>query len=317
MQSSRLYTALIGVGALCALLLSCGQEPQQPPPSQPIVIKKIPKQMDEQTALQQPKPAPSTTQTARDESGQRTRDMRAEKESNATNAVQAKGTERPGAVKEDKSQTVETRVPETVQKIPPMKAPVETAEKTPGGGKREEKVSGGDQSQETVKEEQQVAKAPEETVKPSASDTGKIGAKPKLDKKADSVTKEETPAVKQVAYHYSSGGRPDPFLPFTIVEQAEATLKECEGIPPGPLTEQDANQFHLVAIIKKGSENMAMVQDPEGKGYLLREGTYIGKKCGKVTAIQYDSLQIKEPYLDVLGRRKIKEITFKLEKKEG
>lgn len=125
------------------------------------------------------------------------------------------------------------------------------------------------------------------------------------------------PAAKPVEYAYKPGNRPDPFRPFFEEAKAAAIISECEGIPPGPLTEQEVSQFSLVAVIAHGPEAMAMVQDSTGKGYVIRVGSFVGKKCGKVSAIGPEGATIDEPYKDILGQTQIRKVTLGFKASEG
>jgi hypothetical protein len=82
----------------------------------------------------------------------------------------------------------------------------------------------------------------------------------------------------QDLFFYHRENRPDPFLPFirekvlqqkTGEEVVEEELTGLRKFEPGQLT--------LVAIVFKGKIPMAMVQDPVGLGYILGEGTKIGR----------------------------------------
>lgn len=126
-----------------------------------------------------------------------------------------------------------------------------------------------------------------------------------------SETRQALPLAQKVAYTYDPGGRPDPFAPFYIRREKESAW-ECEGIPPGPLTDNEVAQFTLVAVVKHSGESVAMVEDPEGKGYTVRVGTYLGMRCGKVTSIGPDGVIVEEPYKDVLGKRKMRKVPLKM-----
>jgi Tfp pilus assembly protein PilP len=126
-----------------------------------------------------------------------------------------------------------------------------------------------------------------------------------------------TPKPKEVVYIYNPGDRPDPFRPFYIESRRGETILECRGVPPGPLTEKEITQFSLVAVVGGGKQTIAMVQDTEGKGYVLRLGTYVGMKCGKVATIGPDGVIIEEPYRDLLGRKQTRKVSLGFRASEG
>ena len=153
---------------------------------------------------------------------------------------------------------------------------------------------------------------------PGATEREKSERKPQVQQAAQAQVSEPgearqaSPLAQKVAYTYDPGDRPDPFAPFYGPGQEKESAWECEGIPPGPLTDNEVAQFTLVAVVKRSGESVAMVQDPEGKGYTIRVGTYLGMRCGKVTSIGPDGVIVEEPYKDVLGKRTMRKVPLKL-----
>ncbi len=125
------------------------------------------------------------------------------------------------------------------------------------------------------------------------------------------------PAGETAAYQYRPGDRPDPFMPFFEEAKTAGPAPECRDVPPGPLTENEPSQFSLVAVLGQGGEAMAMVQDRSGKGYVVRPGTHLGKKCGKVSGIGAEGVTIEEPYEDLLGQKKTRKVILGFKKSEG
>ena len=119
-------------------------------------------------------------------------------------------------------------------------------------------------------------------------------------------------------FEYQIEGRPDPFLPF-ITERAntnenpdeiidrDQTLTGMQLFEPGQLT--------LVALMVAGSNKYAMVQDFTGKGYVIEEGTKIGRR-GVVADIVENKVIIEEQALTRGGKTLINKIAMVL-KKEG
>lgn len=99
----------------------------------------------------------------------------------------------------------------------------------------------------------------------------------------------------QSDFEYKMEGRPDPFQPFLKPKAVELdpneiidTNKVLTGMQlfePGQLT--------LVAIMQLGRENIAMVQDSTGKGYVLSTGMKIGKR-GEIIQIDPNRVIIEE-----------------------
>ncbi len=107
---------------------------------------------------------------------------------------------------------------------------------------------------------------------------------------------EQAPAVEEpvAEYAYSAVGKRDPFRSFfedyALASEANAGVAErC-----GPLCRWDLEQLKLVAVVSGTTTPLAMVEDPEGRGYFVRRGSYIGKRSGKVTDIRRDLVVVTE-----------------------
>ena len=68
-----------------------------------------------------------------------------------------------------------------------------------------------------------------------------------------------------------------------------------------PLEKFDLDVLKLVAIFSMGGERVAMIEDSERKGYIVRKGNYIGKNNGKVDKIDDDTVFLIEKILDPAG----------------
>ncbi|OGP86601.1 MAG: hypothetical protein A2Z08_12200 [Deltaproteobacteria bacterium RBG_16_54_11] len=111
-------------------------------------------------------------------------------------------------------------------------------------------------------------------------------------------------------YVYDPTGKRDPFQPFIA---AQTPIKPVgEDIPATPLQKYDLSQLKLVAIIVGTGEGSAMVEDSEGKGYIIKKGVYVGTNFGKVKTVLKDRVIIEERYKDYTGQVREKEITLRL-----
>ncbi len=128
----------------------------------------------------------------------------------------------------------------------------------------------------------------------------------KLEKKE--VAKKEEPE-----FSYNPVGKPDPFRPFIQITPSEKLPKTAFL---SPLQKYDISQLRLVAIITIPEGNVALVEDQQGKGYFLKQGTAIGRNDGKVKKILKDRVIIEEVYSDVLGQGKVNEISLFLYRPE-
>lgn len=125
-----------------------------------------------------------------------------------------------------------------------------------------------------------------------------------------------------VQFEYKLENRPDPFVPF-ISERATASAVDMDeivdaGEPLSGMQLFEPGQLTLVALIKKGGENLAMVQDFTGKGYVLSEGTKVGRR-GVVKSFTPLSVVVEETAVTRAGKKTVTEVVMllKKEKKEG
>lgn len=113
-------------------------------------------------------------------------------------------------------------------------------------------------------------------------------------------------------YHYDSTGKRDPFRSF-VLERA----KEQHSAERGPLEQFDLSQLNLVAVVWNTPKPRALVTDPSGRGYIVAEGTPIGKNEGRITKIQDNEIIVKETYVDYLGERTEKDIELRVRQSQG
>ncbi|MCP3144000.1 pilus assembly protein PilP [Pyxidicoccus xibeiensis] len=120
---------------------------------------------------------------------------------------------------------------------------------------------------------------------------------------APAAPAEEAPAaaaeVAQAApvpyvYSYNPVGKRDPF---------RSPVDELNPVTPGPvascsepLCAFDLDQLKLVAVVTGDANPMAMVEDPVGRGHIVRRNTRMGRQGGKVTQILRDSVTVTEVF---------------------
>jgi type IV pilus assembly protein PilP len=111
-------------------------------------------------------------------------------------------------------------------------------------------------------------------------------------------------------YVYDPTGKRDPFQPFIAMQTPVKPAEE--EVPVTPLQTYDLSQLKLVAILVGTGEGKAMVEDAEGKGYIIHKGVYVGRNFGKVKAVLKDRVIIEERYKDYMGKVRSKEIILPL-----
>lgn len=119
-------------------------------------------------------------------------------------------------------------------------------------------------------------------------------------------------SVVDKEYTYDPTGKRDPFRSFILTVEAER--KDSRG----PLEQFDLTQLKVVAVVWGSERPRAVVSDPSGRGYIVREGTYMGKNEGRVIGIADNSLVVKETYVDYFGETTTKDVTMRVRaEKEG
>ncbi len=109
---------------------------------------------------------------------------------------------------------------------------------------------------------------------------------------------EKKKAVVEIV-KYSGEGKVDPFSP--LIKNEPVKVKEEPSRPRTPLEKLDYSQMKLVAIVARGEEHVAMVQEAGGKGYIVLVGTYIGRNGGVVSKIGKDRVIVHEQVKDFKG----------------
>ncbi len=115
-------------------------------------------------------------------------------------------------------------------------------------------------------------------------------------------------------YVYNPIGKRDPFE--NPLDKIQGPVARAD-VPLTPLQQFDLGQFRLIGVIVGKGSPAAMVLAPDGRSFILKRGTKIGKNSGTVVAITRDSVRVEELYYDFTGevRKGIQEI--QLPKREG
>jgi len=96
--------------------------------------------------------------------------------------------------------------------------------------------------------------------------------------------------------------RKDPFKPFVAPQAQIAKPVGSAGITSTkdllPIQSYELSKFKVAGIIVGLKENTALVIDPAGKGYVVRQGMLIGSNDGHVTRITATTIEVIERYND-------------------
>lgn len=112
-----------------------------------------------------------------------------------------------------------------------------------------------------------------------------------------------------VAYSFDLFGRRDPFAPLVAKEEKKANADLS------PLERYNLGDFKLTAVLRGGFGDNAMVEAPDGKGYVVHVGTVIGLNKGVVKEITDNKLIVEEISKNFSGGSERKEIVIELQKK--
>lgn len=118
--------------------------------------------------------------------------------------------------------------------------------------------------------------------------------------------------VKKAEYLYDPAGKRDPFKTFIEVGKTARAVA-----PATPLQSYDLNALRLVGIMMLPGKKVAIIEDPTGKGYHVKEGTRIGMNDGVVVEILNDEVIVEERYLDETAQTKKRKVSVKIPKEQG
>lgn len=114
----------------------------------------------------------------------------------------------------------------------------------------------------------------------------------------------------EMIYNYQVEGRRDPFKSLLL------GLKEKKKTGLTPLQQRSLGELKVIGIVWSSQEYMAMIETPDGKGFLLKKGTLVGPEGGVVKKITENSIIIEEVYSDYYGKKRSKKTMLKLHAKE-
>jgi len=103
-------------------------------------------------------------------------------------------------------------------------------------------------------------------------------------------------------FAYSPKGRRDPFKP--LIQKKQIIVKKAAGPAKpsrikGPLEKFELSQYRLVALMVVKGIPRAMLKAPDGKGYTIKVGEYIGMNDGIIKKIETKVVDIDKNGLRV------------------
>lgn len=120
-------------------------------------------------------------------------------------------------------------------------------------------------------------------------------------------------------FSYELESRKDPFVPFLSPKATSSSIDMNEIVDASTdLTGMqlfEPGQLNLVALLARDNVYYAMVEDVTGKGYILSQGTKIGRR-GVVKNIIANKVLIEETAFTRAGKKIVTQVVMVL-KKEG
>jgi Tfp pilus assembly protein PilP len=114
----------------------------------------------------------------------------------------------------------------------------------------------------------------------------------------------------EIDFVYESRDRRDP---FRSTFWAHAT----RDAPRGPLEQYELGQLAVTAIVWETGRPRALVADPSGSAYVVKEGSKIGKNEGLVIHIGDNLVLVKETYIDFAGEQSTKDVEMRIRTSQG
>lgn len=121
------------------------------------------------------------------------------------------------------------------------------------------------------------------------------------------------------SFSYSAEDKVDPFASFLHSHAEEKKKQRDKERFLSPLQQVEASQLHLVGTMHshEGESMLALVELPNGKGYVLRPGTLIGQNQGTVTLITKGEVTIEERQKTPLGQEVLHTVVLELSDSAG
>ena len=115
---------------------------------------------------------------------------------------------------------------------------------------------------------------------------------------------------------YDPRGKINPFEPIFNHESTKfaPTVHQTDCISNPVLEQMDMSQLKLTGIIITERQPMALVQEADGKGHILKENVCYGRHGGKVDRILNDRIIVIEESQNATGELQVKKVELKLNK---
>jgi type IV pilus assembly protein PilP len=120
-------------------------------------------------------------------------------------------------------------------------------------------------------------------------------------------------AAADGGYSYDARGKRDPFRSFRFANSENERDREAFG----PLVDFELGQLELSAVIWDATNPRALILDPGGRSYIVREGSPIGKNRGQIIHIGDNLVLVKETYENFAGEKTTKDVELRIRLSQG
>jgi len=146
---------------------------------------------------------------------------------------------------------------------------------------------------------------------------GPAAAKPAASPVQKQVSSAKTAADTTTLFDFAA--KKDPFKPYAsepaptkpVIRVASEKTEDLL-----PIQRYEVSKFKLSGIIIGLKENTAMVVDPTGKGYVVKEGMPIGNNNGRITRISRTAIEVTEQFREDNGRVRKRAVILALPQKK-
>lgn len=121
----------------------------------------------------------------------------------------------------------------------------------------------------------------------------KAAPAPKIPKVEPAATEAAEHEPLAVEWTYQPVGKRDPFRSY-FDNYDSAPLIPTANVDCGILCQYELDQLRVVAVVSGVASPLAMIEDPEGRGHMVRRGNFVGKRNGKISEIRRDRVVITE-----------------------
>jgi type IV pilus assembly protein PilP len=108
-------------------------------------------------------------------------------------------------------------------------------------------------------------------------------------------------------FHYNSAGRRDPFKSLLTLQEKK---KDVSLLPP--IQQLELEKIKITGIVLDEREGpRAMIKAANGRTFIVKKGTVIGKNEGEVIEVSLQGFRVVEKYVDFMGKETLKEVFVK------